>query len=246
MKGSVSFALNERMKQQQSERDAHVMPYVVKCLMKENTTLLFGPFPVSDKDVFDLCVKQKVGCMINLLPETEEVTAKGKYNKASWYTCYFGKDGETEDKMKRAPYMYREAAFPQESLDQINETRRLQFFAVKARRIANFMRSRAHAAGTVYYMHYKTGFREEAIMAMVVWSLFAPDTCPYTTFEDWIQKQDHPGVLVDDEDVAFMKLACKEAKNVNQVTTLTKWLAPPAGAKNTQQRKRKESETHGK
>jgi hypothetical protein len=195
---------------QPSERESgmieHVMSYVVAC----TPWLFFGPKPSNAKDAYYLRVTLGVDVIYNLMPVQEDPI---------WYMAHYGKEGETNPDMKDGPELSLVGAFPNDNIMDQSQAKQVAFLAGCAMRISNDL-----AQGKTCYLHHRTGEREEALVAFLLWYLKSPSTSPHLNLSDWIIEHDYKQVLRDDEDNALLLLCVDALKRAAPKNALTSWV----------------------
>ena len=121
------------------------------------------------------------------------------------------------------PKLYRDAALPLDPLDQQSETRQIDFYCLRARKVASYLKEHPRE---IPYFHYRDGTNEDALLAFLVWYILDKQSCPWENLTAWLisDEIDQKQVLSDDTQIElFGKLVKRiDATAKNQV--MTNWL----------------------
>jgi len=204
------------------ECQLYVKPYVVK-LGTEKLQMFLGPMIKGRLDAYHIKVDLGVDVIINMVPHTDEEHWNGQ-NRASPYMGEYEKEGEYIEELKDSPpKLYRDAALPLDPLDQQSETRQIDFYCLRARKVASYLKEHPQE---IPYFHYRDGTNEDALLAFLVWYILDKQSCPWENLTAWLisDEIDQKQVLSDDTQIElFGKLVKRiDATAKNQV--MTNWL----------------------
>ena len=143
----------------------YTMPWVVRC----NSRLLFGPFPVTLSDIWYLLERLQVTHIVNLCIETGKVNAKTGFPSAEFYKCHFPKDF-SHDCVVRIPFDYASIE-PKGRLKAEQDVYLAREYVKIAKRIYTHVLK--EDAARIVYIHQKDGDLPETYIAMAVWALMA-------------------------------------------------------------------------
>lgn len=191
---------------QKTKTTAHEIPWL--CTLIESR-LFIGPFPSRKEDVEHLIQNLGVTHMINLCVETDKRTKNG-LSSDSWYTCYF-KEKVMECDMVRMP-------LPSDFI-LWSETKQIEFYLQTAKNVCDYLSKNKNIA---LYIHNKTGFAEEAMVAILAWRLFDKQSFPVNV-QAWLKLNMFERVLDSEDQLALLKKAIEKSKSVEK-GGMSKWL----------------------
>lgn len=211
----------QSQKVMQGAREQHQISYQWQC-GPDTRPLLVGPCPRTPNDAYCAKCTLGVGVFINMEPVNETpLTYNADITKDMAYMRHYNKDHEKVDDMKVPPLQYREAALPADPLREMSETKQIDFYVTRARRVAAYLKEHPHL---VPYFHYRSGEQEEALLAFLVWYLLDKNSCPWENLTQWLIDKDYLQVLRDDEDVLFFKKLVDATEKTAKPNALTNWL----------------------
>lgn len=185
----------------------HAIPWLCT-LVKDR--LHFGPFINQRDDMSELVAGMAVTHIVNMCPLTEEVTEKTKLNKATWYTQFLENIGGGEDvELVRLPVP--------PDLSTYNETKQIEFYIQTAKHVAELCEDPRNTV----YIHNKTGFDEEAMVAILAWQMFDPLFPAQVT--EWLKTNLYERVLDDEDKKALLNKALLKSKS-RKSTMLDAWV----------------------
>jgi hypothetical protein len=167
--------------------DAHVMDWVSELIPGR---LLVGPFPKSAFDLAYLAQKQGVRYIVSLKEHSDVKTPKG-FNKWNWYECFLSSRLFKRESEK--PELLSEPL--PAGFSKLNQANQIAHYAAIATKISEAVAGRPGAI----YIHYNTGFEEEAFVAFLVWAKIEKATLP-KNIGDWLVAKNYDQLLQDKEE----------------------------------------------
>lgn len=208
-------------KSKKEQREEHQISYLWQC-GPDTRTLLVGPCPRTDLDAYCAKCTLGVGVFINMNPvDAQVLTYNEDVTKDMSYMRHYNKDHEGVEEMKVPPLQYREAALPNDPLGEMSETKQVNFYVTRARKVAAYLKENPLLTP---YFHYRSGAQEEAFLAFLVWYHLDKTSCPWENLTAWLIEKDYLQVLRDDEDVLFFKKLVAATDKTAKPNALTSWL----------------------
>lgn len=169
--------------------DTYVMDWVSELIPGR---LLVGPFPKSAFDLAYLAKKRGVRHIVSLKEHSEAKTPKG-YNKWDWYSCFLGsKLFERESEKPALLWEPLPAGF-----SKLNQAQQITQYIAMATKIVESI-GEQQQQGAIY-IHYNTGFEEEAFVAFLVWAKLEKATLPQNVGA-WLVEKNYDQLLQDKEE----------------------------------------------
>jgi hypothetical protein len=163
-----------------------------------------------------------VGVFINMEPVNKDhYVYDDRVTKDMAYMRHYDKEHENVNDMKVPPLQYREAALPQDPLAEMSETKQIDFYVTRARKVATYLKENPTLTP---YFHYRSGAQEEALLAFLVWYHLDKNSCPWENLTHWLIEKDYLQVLRDDEDVIFFGKLVDATNKTAKPNALTNWL----------------------
>jgi hypothetical protein len=181
----------------------YVMPWVSELIPER---LLVGPFPCSKEDIGYLGDTLHVSFVVNIREVTNETTRTG-LNKASWYTCFFGKT--------KNPISDTRVPLPA-NVPKMNQKEQIKMYTGMASRISTLMNEHP---GQAFYIHNQTGFDEEAFLAFMVWAMLDKKTVP-KDLGGWLVENKYEQLVQDEHQRNALTAQIKVMVETNAITSM--------------------------
>lgn len=194
--------------------------------------LVFGPPPRSRTDLEYLEEELKVEVIVNVSPDTTEVTAKGFKKTESYMVHLRGEEEEEEEEkdeeyidndeqVERAEQEAKKKRKKEEEIELHLKVRRLIFDKTAFEPVGRTKELKKKSMGEYYathirlvlkdikdlsqviYIHGKTGVMEEAYIAFGLWKLISPADFPRDILQ-WIKEMNYEWLFNDDVDAREM------------------------------------------
>lgn len=189
--------LAQKRQERITEAKAYTMSWLCDALCSGR--ILVGPFITDPKDALRL--SQEVTHIVNLCPLTEEKTKSG-LDKNSWYMCFFENEPEETVTLIREPLI----------TESMTDAKKIAHYLAIAKRIALILET----SGTKIYLHYRTGFSEEAFIAFLVWYMHDKRTFPVDVGM-WLVNNQYERLLDNEEQRALLNEAIDVLKHQQAV-----------------------------
>ena len=204
----------------QGAREEHQISYLWEC-GPDTRRLIVGPCPRTDPDAFYAKCTLGVGVFINMTPvDGTTLTYNEDITKDMAYMRHYNKEHERVEEMKALPLQYRDAALPTDPLHEMSETKQIEWYVSRARKVAVYLKDNPTL---VPYFHYRSGAQEEALLVFLVWYMLDKPSCPWENLTQWLIDKDYLQVLRDDEDVLFFGKLVKATDASEKNNALTNW-----------------------
>jgi hypothetical protein len=184
--------------------------------------VLFGPFPGSRDQIENLLDKAHVTHIVNLKPETDRVTAKGKPADRSYERHWLHEKSKLP-----VPVLLR---YPVLSASA-KRREWVAWYVESAQRIAEQVKGTPKAC---VYVHNEEGFVEEAILAFVLCEVMERGSVP--NVDEWIANHPHSEGVLTSADARDLLRECLEhlgqlRENQGKQASLKGWVTVRKRAK---------------